>query len=126
VPVKLSWPYLWTSLQLLQHGHTSTVVIHTWIWSQNVQALAAPLSKEIMEKLMICMFKYDPLALLFVATAVTTSSFANSSKTKLRQIPEQICVIFVSFQVVSRNQIFNPLLNCLHIRLCKCKLIIAY
>ena len=52
--------------------------------------------------------------------------FSKIVKTTSRQVPEQICIIFVSLQVVSRDQIFNPLLNCLDIRLCKCKFIIPY
>ena len=33
------------------------------------------------------------------------------------QVPEHVRVIFVSFQIISGDQIFNPLLNCLEVRL---------
>ena len=46
-----------------------------------------------------------------------------SCRSQSRQVPEQVWVLLVSFQIVTCYQILNPLLDCLEVRLHKAHLL---
>lgn len=117
------WTTLWNQITIsLNTRAQSTVVVHAWLPRQNVQAFWAAASKQLpkgtphMAAFTYTFVSTNNLSLLFAAATASIHWVIIKWATS-RQVPEQIGVIFVSFQIVSSDQIFDALLYCLEIRL---------